>query len=248
MALVTGAGGGIGRAVVRALSQVGHRVVAVDRDRAALEHLDRAVGHCEPIVADVGDGGQIAQVVDEVERERGPIEVAVSVAGILRPATLLDARDDDWRQSFAVNTDGPWHLARSVGRHMVARRRGVIVLVGSNAATVPRIGMGAYAASKAAATMMMRCLGLELARDGVRCNIVSPGSTDTPMHSALWPAGEAAHRSVAGSAEHFRIGIPLGRVADPVDIADAVVFLSSSRARHITMQDLVVDGGAGLVS
>ena len=106
--------------------------------------------------------------------------------------------------------------------------------------------MAAYAASKAAATMLIRCLGLELAAAGVRCNVVSPGSTDTAMHEALWADGSAAHRSIAGSPEHFRVGIPLGRIASPADVADAVLFLASDRARHITMQDLLADGGASL--
>lgn len=253
VAVVTGAGGGIGVAVVRALAEAGHPVVATDRDPEALERLRIAAAAEElslidTVAADVRDGAAIAAVVDGTERRRGPVEVAVSVAGVLHPGDLLDGDESAWRESFAVNADGPLHLARAAGRHMRARGRGSIVLVASNAARVPRMGMGAYAASKAAAVMMMRCLGLELAPAGVRCNVVSPGSTDTPMHSSLWPAGEAARRSVAGSPEHFRIGIPLGRVADPADIAEAVLFLASSRARHITMQDLVVDGGAGLVA
>ncbi|TYB50613.1 SDR family oxidoreductase [Nonomuraea sp. PA05] len=107
----------------------------------------------------------------------------------------------------------------------------------------------AYAASKAAARMFTRCLGLEVARHGIRCNVVSPGSTDTAMLRALWSGedpDEALSATLAGDPGAFRVGIPLGRVADPADIADAVVFLCSERARHITMHDLLVDGGATL--
>ncbi|MGH3239893.1 MAG: SDR family oxidoreductase, partial [Spirillospora sp.] len=106
---------------------------------------------------------------------------------------------------------------------------------------VPRGGMAAYAASKAAAAHLTRCLGLEMAPHGVRCNIVSPGSTDTPMLRALG-AGDV----IAGDAAAFRTGIPLGRIAAPADIAEAVLFLLSERARHITMHELYVDGGAAL--
>jgi 2,3-dihydro-2,3-dihydroxybenzoate dehydrogenase len=106
--------------------------------------------------------------------------------------------------------------------------------------------MAAYAASKAATAQFTRCLGLELSRYGIRCNVVAPGSTDTEMQRSLWTSADGASAVVAGSGEAFRVGIPLGRLAEPADIADAVLFLASDRARYITMQVLCVDGGAGL--
>lgn len=106
--------------------------------------------------------------------------------------------------------------------------------------------MAAYAASKAAAAMFTKCLGLELARSGVRCNVVAPGSTDTPMQRALWNGPDAEQRVIDGDPSTYRTGIPLGRIADPADIAETVAFLASDRARHITMQELYVDGGATL--
>jgi 2,3-dihydro-2,3-dihydroxybenzoate dehydrogenase len=102
--------------------------------------------------------------------------------------------------------------------------------------------MAAYAASKAAATLFTKCLGLELAEHGIRCNVVSPGSTDTAMQRGL----QTLDAAVAGDLGRYRVGIPLGRVADPADVADSVLFLASDRARHITMHDLYVDGGATL--
>jgi 2,3-dihydro-2,3-dihydroxybenzoate dehydrogenase len=106
--------------------------------------------------------------------------------------------------------------------------------------------MAAYAASKAAAAHFTRCLGLELAGLGIRCNVVSPGSTDTPMQRALWTDDAGVEAVVAGRPDLFKPGIPLGRIAAAEDVADAVVFLASDRARHITMHDLYVDGGATL--
>lgn len=159
------------------------------------------------------------------------------------------AAGDVWRRTFAVNADGVYFVSRAVAARMVERRRGVIITVGSNAASVPRMGMAAYAASKAAAAMFTRCLGLELARYGIRCNVVSPGSTDTPMQWALWEGDDPARARdtvIRGDLAAFRTGIPLGRLADPGDIAEAVLFLASDHARHITMQDLLVDGGATL--
>lgn len=94
--------------------------------------------------------------------------------------------------------------------------------------------------------MFTKCLGLELARSGVRCNIVAPGSTDTAMQRALWTDPGAEARVIDGDPSTYRTGIPLGRIAEPADIADAVAFLASDRARHITLQELYVDGGATL--
>ena len=106
--------------------------------------------------------------------------------------------------------------------------------------------MAAYAASKAATTIFTKVVGLEVARLGIRCNVVAPGSTETEMLSALWTDGDWRRSSIDGVAEQFRLGIPLGKVAQPADVADAVLFLLSDRAGHITMHHLTVDGGATL--
>lgn len=241
VALVTGGARGIGAAVVDGLVGAGATVAAVDLIEAVA-----ARDGVTPLIADVGDPGAVARVVDQVERELGPIGIGVSVAGVLRPGTVCETSDEDWAATFAVNSTGVFTVLREISRRMLPRRRGVLVTVGSNAAGVPRAGMGAYAASKAAATMLTRCLGLELAGSGIRCNVVSPGSTDTDMQRLLWTDQHGAAQVIAGSPEQFRVGIPLGRIADPVDVADAVLFLVSSRARHITMQNLYVDGGATL--
>nr|WP_042191322.1 2,3-dihydro-2,3-dihydroxybenzoate dehydrogenase [Kibdelosporangium sp. MJ126-NF4]CEL19997.1 3-oxoacyl-[acyl-carrier protein] reductase [Kibdelosporangium sp. MJ126-NF4]CTQ97221.1 3-oxoacyl-[acyl-carrier protein] reductase (EC 1.1.1.100) [Kibdelosporangium sp. MJ126-NF4] len=254
VALVTGAARGIGAAVVRKLAHSGVAVAAVDLLDEPLTEMAaklRAEGYpVRTYPADVADRGAVAAVVDAAETELGPISILVNVAGVLKPGLVLDMTDDDWDQTFAVNADAVFVTAREVAQRMVPRRCGCIVTVGSNAAGVPRKRMAAYAASKAAATMFTRCLGLELAEYGIRCNIVSPGSTDTDMQRALWPAGHTEDEAVAGvvggSLPDFRTGIPLGRLADPDDIADAVLFLVSDQARHITMHDLYVDGGATL--
>src|SRR5690606_27134218 len=117
---------------------------------------------------------------------------------------------------------------------------GALVTVGSNAAGVPRQRMSAYAASKAATHMYMRCLGLELAPLGIRCNIVAPGSTLTPMQTGMWTDPASGEQQVLrGSLESFRTGIPLGKLAKPEDVANAVVFLLSDEASHITMASLM---------
>jgi 2,3-dihydro-2,3-dihydroxybenzoate dehydrogenase len=160
------------------------------------------------------------------------------------PGSVVDTTDDAWDRMFAVNTTGVFLVSRAVARRMLPRATGSIVTVASNAAGVPRAGMAAYGASKAAAASFTRSLGLELAPHGIRCNVVAPGSTDTPMLRELGP--DADRRVIAGDPDSFKAGIPLGRIAAPDDVADAVRFLVSDRARHITMHDLYVDGGATL--
>ncbi|MEU5850700.1 2,3-dihydro-2,3-dihydroxybenzoate dehydrogenase [Saccharopolyspora shandongensis] len=250
VAIVTGAGQGIGAAVTTALAGLGATVAAVDRNGEQAEAVAAELtgrGHAvHAYCADVADAAAVDDVVDRVERAHGPIDVLANVAGVLQFGTVQELTDEDWHRTFAVNTTGVFNLSRAVSRRMIGRRRGAIVTVSSNAAGVPRHGMSAYAASKAAATMFTKSLGLELAEHGIRCNVVAPGSTDTEMQRGMWADERGAERVIAGSPETFKAGIPLRKLATPQDIADAVVFLASDQAGHITMHDLYVDGGATL--
>lgn len=250
IALVTGAARGIGAAVVEALGARGAHIAAVDVDAAALDQLVAAQGAAGRRVvaypADVRDSMAVDTLVKRVEHDLGPIAVLVNVAGVLRVGPVTELTDEDWAAVFAVNTTGVLNVCRAVARGMVVRGAGAIVTVASNAAGVPRMNMAAYAASKAATAMFTKCLGLELAGRNIRCNVVAPGSTDTDMQRGMWDGPEGAAAVIAGSPEAYKVGIPLRRIAEPSDIAEAVAFLASDRARHITMQDLYVDGGAGL--
>ncbi|MDE1460702.1 2,3-dihydro-2,3-dihydroxybenzoate dehydrogenase [Spartinivicinus poritis] len=250
IALVTGAAQGIGAAVVSKLSQYGATVAALDIDETALNQLvDSYKNNCRPVLpfaVDISNSRQVNQAVRQVEAEIGSIDYLVNVAGILRMGDLLSLSDDDWQATFSVNTTGVFNISRAVAHHMQQRCSGSIVMVSSNAASVPRMQMGAYAASKAAVTMFAKCLALELAAFNIRCNIVSPGSTDTAMQRALWTDDSGPESVITGSLEHYRLGIPLHKIATPETIADAVLFLLSDQANHITMHDLRVDGGATL--
>lgn len=249
VAVVTGAAGGIGAEIGRALVAGGVPVALLDRDIVALWKLAAALDDSgERVLAvatDVTDSADVDAAIDKVEAELGPVAHLVNAAGVLRSGPADELTDEEWDTTFAVNASGVFHVSRAVARVMVPRGRGSIVTVASNAALTPRMGMSAYAASKAASAMFTKCLGLELAGHGIRCNVVAPGSTRTPMLTAL--QGDAAERaSIEGVPDAYRIGIPLGRIAEPSHIADAVLFLLSERAAHITMHELTVDGGAAL--
>jgi 2,3-dihydro-2,3-dihydroxybenzoate dehydrogenase len=249
VALVTGAAAGIGAAVAHALARHGACVAAVDLDPVGLHSVTTTLpgpGRHAGYPADVRDPAAVAAAVDRVETELGPIGILVNVAGVLRTGPALDISDDDWATVFAVNTSGVFHACRAVGRRMAIRGAGCIVTVASNAAGVPRAQMSAYAASKAAAAHFTRCLALELAPRGIRCNIVAPGSTDTRMLRSMWHDDQGAQSVIDGSPELYKVGIPLQKLAQPAEVAEAVLFLASDRASHITMQDLYVDGGAAL--
>ncbi len=242
IAFVTGASGGIGEAVTRLLLEEGAHVVASDLAAPGFAGGDNL--RCVPL--DVTDSAAVDAMIAEVEANRGPIDFGVNIAGILATQPIIDTSDETWRRVFDVNIHGVFHVSRALARVMKARGRGSIVTVGSNAAGIPRHSMAAYAASKAAATMFTRCLGLELAPFGIRCNIVAPGSTLTAMQTGMWADDQGAAGVIAGQPEMFKTGIPLGKIATPDEVAEAVLFLLSDRASHITMADLYVDGGATL--
>lgn len=239
VALVTGAARGIGKAIADALHTAGAIVI-----RADIAFTTDASARCYKI--DVSSLEQVRAVIAEIESSHGAIEFIAHAAAVLHLGEALEQNIEQWLDTFAVNTHGAFYVCQTVARLMVQRRRGAIVVVGSNAAHVPRTGMAAYAASKAASEQMLRCLGLEIAEFNVRCNLVAPGSTYTDMQKQCWQVPSDEQKVIAGDLAKFRLGIPLGRIACPSDIAHSVVFLLSQRARHITLQSLTVDAGATL--
>ncbi|GFN29836.1 2,3-dihydro-2,3-dihydroxybenzoate dehydrogenase [Paenibacillus xylaniclasticus] len=250
VAIVTGAAQGIGAEVAKVLAEHGAIIAAVDQDaegvRRITDELQSKGYSAYAYPANVADAAAVEQTVDAIGHQAGPIGIAANVAGVLRMGAIESLSDADWQAAFDVNTNGVFYVSRAVARRMIPRQSGAIVTVGSNASGIPRMRMAAYAASKAASAMFTKCLGLELAEHNIRCNIVSPGSTDTAMQRLLWRDGEGADGVIHGSLPDYRVGIPLRKIASPRDIANAVAFLVSDQAGHITMHNLCVDGGAAL--
>ncbi|UFS93043.1 SDR family oxidoreductase [Nocardia huaxiensis] len=265
--VVTGAAAGIGAAAAAALAPGARALALWDRDpqvHAVAGEIARRTGvSVSATEVDVADRKSVHDAFDRLTAEHGRVDALAHAAGVMDPGAALEITPEAWQRSFAVNATGTMHVIQRAARDMAAAGRGAIVVVSSNAASTPRLGMAAYCASKAAATAYTRALALQVAPHGVRVNLVSPGSTDTAMLRGLYVAAETERAEAAavvpgpldsaaqasllhGDPEGFRLGIPLRRIADPTDIAAAVRFLLSDEARHITMHDLRVDGGATL--
>ncbi|EDR5087019.1 2,3-dihydro-2,3-dihydroxybenzoate dehydrogenase [Salmonella enterica subsp. enterica] len=237
---VTGAGKGIGYATALAFVDAGARVIGFDREFTQ-ENYPFATE-----VMDVADAVQVAQVCQRVLQKTPRLDVLVNAAGILRMGATDALSVDNWQQTFAVNVGGAFNLFSQTMAQFRRQQGGAIVTVASDAAHTPRIGMSAYGASKAALKSLALTVGLELAGCGVRCNVVSPGSTDTDMQRTLWVSEDAEQQRIRGFGEQFKLGIPLGKIARPQEIANTILFLASDLASHITLQDIVVDGGSTL--
>lgn len=252
VALVTGATQGIGKAITIALLREGYRVIALGRAAGKFSALKAEAGSaadrlvCE--VADIKDGAAFEQRLAGWIIAWGRIACLVNAAGVLEPSRMLEASRESIRTVIETNLLATLDVSLAVGRHMAEQRAGSIVTIGSNSGTTARMGLGSYPASKAGIIHAMKCLGLELAEFGVRCNIVSPGSTNTEMQRNYQATTGSRDAVLNGNPAEYRLGIPLRRMAEPEDVCDLVLFLLSDRSRHLTMENIVLDGGATLGS
>lgn len=238
VAVVTGAAQGIGKAVAQILNQSGAIVAEIDIKFNSNNNQQYRV--------DISNAEELTRTIESIEADLGPISYLVNAAGIIKTGPLLKASLLDWIKVFNVNTFGAFNVCSAVAKKMLPRNKGAIVVIGSNASVMPRMDMGVYAASKASTEQMVKCLGLELAENNIRCNIVAPGSTDTEMQRQYWKNGVGAEDVINGSPEKYRLGIPLKRIAQPENIANVVLFLLSDASSQITLETVVVDGGATL--
>jgi len=233
--LITGAASGIGATTAQHFAERGARVVGVDVASGVADAMARLPGGPHHgIVADLTEPARAAAVVEEAVAVAGTVSVLVNSAGIvlLDPATELSAAH--WRATIDVNLSGSFFMAQAAGRVMLQSGWGRIINLASQAAVVGLDQHVAYAASKAGLLGMSRVLSLEWARHGVTVNCVSPTVVETPLGRQAWAGekGEAAKRA-----------IPVGRFAQPEEIAALIAYLASDAAAMITGENVVIDGG-----
>ncbi|MFI8416739.1 2,3-dihydro-2,3-dihydroxybenzoate dehydrogenase [Serratia sp. NPDC078593] len=239
---VTGAGAGIGLQTALDFAAAGAEVVGFDLRFDAQNYPFRTE------VLDIADAAAVDAVCTRLLVEQAELDVLVNGAGILRIGMIDETSAADWMACLNVNAGGAFNMFRHALPVFRRQRRGAIVSIASNAAHVPRVGMAAYCASKAALRSLCQTVGLEMATYGVRSNLVSPGSTNTPMQQGMWQDASGEQKTIQGFPEQFKLGIPLGKIAQPQDVSNAILFLASDLASHITMQDIVIDGGATLAA
>jgi NAD(P)-dependent dehydrogenase (short-subunit alcohol dehydrogenase family) len=237
VALVTGGGNGIGAACCRVLAKAGARVAVLDRDGAAAASVAGEIGGgAKGHALDVSDGAAFARLAAEIAGREGGIDILVNSAGTITRQTIAEMPAADWDRIMAVNLRGPFNGTQAVIPHMKTRGGGAIVNVASVAGRRISFGGGAnYTASKAGLLGLTRHAAYELAPDKIRVNAVCPGPTATAFGGGQLPSAEQ-------KAQRAR-KIPLGRMVEPEDIADAVLFLASDAARMCTGIALDVDGG-----
>lgn len=237
VALVTGAGRGLGRAIARSLGAAGAEVACVDIDAGALAETADAIrnagSRAETFTCDVTDSARVNEVVDQVVKQMGRLDILVNNAGITRDGMVMRMKDDQWDAVVAINLRGTFLFTRAVARPMMKARAGRIVNIASISGLMGNPGQANYSASKAGVIGFTRTVARELASRNITVNAVAPGFIATEMTAKL---GEDILSQVQKE-------IPLGRLGEPQDVADAVLYLASDAAGFITGHVLTVDGG-----
>jgi 3-oxoacyl-[acyl-carrier protein] reductase len=240
VALITGGARGIGREIALLLAKEGADIALFDVNP---ELLARTVGElqglgrkAEGLTVDVTDGKQVDDGVAKVLDKLGRIDILINNAGITKDGLLVRMDDDQWDRVLNINLRGTFLCTRAVAKHMLKQRRGRIVSIASIVGIIGNPGQANYAASKAGIIGFTKAVAKELATRGVTCNAIAPGFIKTEMTDSL---PEPARQRLLDA-------IPMGTLGEPVDIAQAALFLVSDAARYITGQVLVVDGGLAM--
>ncbi len=237
VAIVTGAGRGLGRTIAEGLAAAGAKVACVDVNEETLAEAVKAIrdagGTAEPLACDVTDADRVAEVVNDVTGRFGGLHILVNNAGITRDNLIMRMKDDQWDTVLAINLRGTFLFTRAAAKPMMKGRRGRIINIASVSGLMGNPGQANYSASKAGVIGLTRTVARELAARSITVNAIAPGFIATEMTAKL---GDDILAEV-------RKQIPLGRLGAPQDIADAVLYLASEAAGFVTGQVLTVDGG-----
>ncbi len=237
-ALVTGATGGIGAEIARALHAAGAHVVLSGTREAVLADLAAELGgRTSIVVANLSDPAAVDGLIGQAEAAAGQVDILVANAGITRDGLLLRMKDEDWEQVLKVNLESYFRLSRAALRGMMKRRFGRVIGITSVVGVMGNAGQANYAASKAGMIGFSKSLAQEVATRGVTVNCVAPGFIESPMTDAL---NEAQKTRILGT-------IPAGRLGSGADVAAACVYLASDEAGYMTGQTLHVNGGMAMI-
>ena len=237
-ALVTGASGGIGGAIARALHRQGATVAISGTKREALDGLAATLaGRTHVLPCNLADKADVEKLVPAAEAAMGQLDILVNNAGITRDGLFMRLKDDDWDEVIAVDLTAGFRLARAAVRGMMRRRDGRIIGITSVVGVTGNAGQGNYAAAKAGMIGMTKSLAQEVASRGVTVNCVAPGLIETAMTSGLADKQREAILS----------RVPLGRLGSVADVAAAVVFLASPEGAYVTGQTIHVNGGMAML-
>jgi 3-oxoacyl-[acyl-carrier protein] reductase len=236
-ALVTGATGGIGGAIARALHAQGATVAISGTRRAALDDLASALGERVDVVeANLAETASVEALVPSAEAALGGLDILVNNAGVTRDNLFLRMKDEEWDTVIAVNLTAAFRLSRAAVKGMMRRRYGRIVNIGSVVGSTGNPGQGNYAASKAGLIGMTKALAAEVASRTITVNCVAPGFIESPMTDAL---NEKQREGILAT-------VPMGRLGRGDEIASAVVYLASDEAAYVTGHTLHVNGGMAM--
>ncbi len=237
-ALVTGATGGLGGAIARALHAQGAQVAISGTRRAALDALAAELGEgVHAVEADLSDKASVEALVPAAEVALGGLDILVNNAGITRDNLFLRMKDEEWDGVIAVNLTAAFRLSRAAVKGMMRRRAGRIVNVGSIVGATGNAGQGNYAAAKAGLVGMTKALAAEVASRGITVNCIAPGFIGSPMTDALSEK----------QREGILAGVPMGRLGEGAEIAAAAVYLASNEAAYVTGTTLHVNGGMAML-
>jgi 2-hydroxycyclohexanecarboxyl-CoA dehydrogenase len=239
IALVTGAAGGIGRALCQRLVEERAIVMAIDRDEDALTQLHADQTSLHPLPLDITDYNAVTNAIATVEANHGPIDVLINNAGWDIAKPFVETTPDLWQKIVEINLYGPLNLHHAVLPGFCKRGQGKIVNIASDAARVGSSGEAVYAACKGGIVSFTKTIAREHARDGIIANVVCPGPTDTPLLQSFVGDGEYGQRVYEG----LKRAIPLKRLGQPDDLPGIIAFLASDDSAFITGQVISVSGG-----